>query len=359
MTDDPTLPSSYFPRMYPLFQFEMSKANIESQSDLFRRCVDHIDPSIPLTIVERRHAIDIVLGICVSMLYSSTTVDQLSPILNYISFSVDLEWKAGTASKDERPDTVVFDANRAERQLATTKTCVALLFLIQSRPPVPGLYESLTSYLSSKDAVGGWILCCLVNTTDDFLRSLGMRLLTSFLEVAFASSSSPGVDKVIEGAGRDVSVKPSQNTHKGKITKTMKAVGSGLGISSSHMLSAVLQSHSSMGIAYKLLWHLLKVRTLSEVFDRQRICFGGTIRLPPLCVSRLLSFDTVPPGANRRGITCRYGAFAIGGGYPDDCCLGANSPFTRGDCCTRHVRSRLSLQHGMGYQPTVDSSACN
>lgn len=231
----------------------MSTVNDESHH------ADHVDPSTPLTIAERRHAIDVVLGICVTIMFPSTAVDQLSPLLNYISFSMDLERKAQAASKGERTDEIVVDANRTERQLATTKTCVALVFLMQSRPPVPGLCESLTSYLSSKDAVGGWILCCLVNTTDDFLRSLGMRFLTSYLEVASPSSSSSGVDKFREAAGSDVSITPSPHT-TGKITKTMKAVGSGLGISSSHMLSGVLHSHISMGIVYKLLWHLLKVR---------------------------------------------------------------------------------------------------
>lgn len=247
------------------------KINIECQAHLFKRCGDDsVDCSTPLTVAERRHAIDVALGIIVTMLSSSASVEQLSPLLNYISFSMSEESEAATSQNDSKKsavfDATVFDANRTERHLACTKACVAVLFLMLSRPSIPGLYESLTSYLSSKDAVCSWILCCLVNTFDDFLRSIGMRFLTAYLEAVSPSSTSAGDDMVLESTESDSNTAQSQDTSslhqvkaaKGKITKTMKAVGSGFGISTSHMLSSVFQSKASVGVCYKLLWHLLK-----------------------------------------------------------------------------------------------------
>jgi len=231
---------------------EVRKIDVQDQSSLFDRCNDQVDPSTPLTVAERRHAIDIALGIIITVMSTSTTVEHLSPLLNYISLNMDLEWKDSTTSHESRSETVALDANRTERHLATTKTCAGLLFLMEVRPPVPGLYESMTSYLSSKDTVCSWILCCVVNTFDDFLRSVGIRLLISYLEVISPSSS-----KLSDGADSDVLTTQPQDT-KRKITKTMQAMGSGLGINASHMLSAVLRSKISVGVVYKLLWHLLK-----------------------------------------------------------------------------------------------------
>ena len=157
---------------------------------------------------------------------------------------------------------------RKERYLAAAKACTVLLFLMQSRPPVPHLYKSFEDYFDTEDAVASWILCCMVNSFDDFVRSLGIRCLTSFLQVVALSASSPSIGLTHDNAEFPVPVlsepeqsmtQPQMNVAR-RLSKTVQNVGTGLGvIGSGTALSIILASKkANIGIVYKLLWHLLK-----------------------------------------------------------------------------------------------------
>uniref|UniRef100_A0A7S4NG05 BEACH domain-containing protein n=1 Tax=Odontella aurita TaxID=265563 RepID=A0A7S4NG05_9STRA len=244
---------------------------VEAQTELFDRSYKSgLTPDTPLTSAERRHVVDVLLGIVVTVLMPKTAAEHLSPLLHSISFNLDAEWEAATAEGKGGRYNAPKTGTRKERYLATTKACTVLLFLIQSRPAVPQLYKGFVECLSTEDGAASWILCCMVNSFDDFVRSLGVRCLTSFLEAVSPSTPVPTMPLVEEasagasGAGGDndsVSISQSQMNVAKRFTKTVQNVGSGLGVigSTSTVLSNILiPKKINKSIIYKLLWHLLK-----------------------------------------------------------------------------------------------------
>ena len=247
----------------PRTQAEIDSLNVLNHDALFiRDGPSELSGSIALTIAERRHAIDIVLGMVISVLSSGVSKDQLAPLLHFVSFSLDSEWDQATAQggDQDQKNPAAFNANRNERNLVTTKVCVALLYLLQKRPPIPSLSESFTSYFSSKDAVGSWMLCCLVNTFDDLTRSLGIRMLVSYLSAVSVSQdvSSNMIAESNNGENDgNISLHAKEMTStsqaRGTIEK-MKAMSTGF-ISTT---SQVQTAQANEGHLLKLLWHLLK-----------------------------------------------------------------------------------------------------
>ena len=221
---------------------------------------------IPLTIVERRHAMDVIIGIVIAMLSSEVSKEQIGPLLHFVSYSLDSEWDQATAQKGEQGQqnlSASNASNRNERNLATTKICVALLYLLQKEA---SLSESLTSYFTSKDAVGSWMLCCLVNTFDDLTRSIGIRMLVEFLSTVSPSFATPSTQQhhanvTVENKsgenGGDVTLQAKETASisqtRGTIEK-MKAMSSGFISTASQIQTS--QAHTS--IQLKLMWHLLK-----------------------------------------------------------------------------------------------------
>lgn len=219
---------------------------------------------IPLTIVERRHAIDIIIGIVIAMLSSEVSKEQLGPLLHFVSYSLDSEWDQATAQGGEQGQKNLpasNASNRNERNLATTKICVSLLYLLQKRP---SLSESLTSYFTSKDAVGSWMLCCLVNTFDDLTRSIGIRMLVEFLSTVSPSFATPSTQQHDVGANMTVENKSCENggnvtlqaKETASIGQTRGTIEKMKGFISTASQSQTSQAHTS--ILLKLLWHLLK-----------------------------------------------------------------------------------------------------
>jgi hypothetical protein len=103
---------------------------------------------IPFTITECTHVADILLGMIFEVLVSSTSPTDLAPFLHFITFRLDAEFDEETteASSSTR--------RREERLELTTKACTVLLFLLQIRPPVPGLFESFAHCCGSVQWVG-------------------------------------------------------------------------------------------------------------------------------------------------------------------------------------------------------------
>ena len=239
---------------------DLSEILPEEQAHLFRRSdrSGNISADIPLTIAERSHAVDVIFGIMVTLLTHITAAEQLSPLLNFITFNLHLEWEEETSTLTKEKGSA-FDTNRKERKLATNKACVVLLYLLQCQPEVPGLHERMLECMNSKYAVGSWILCCLVNSHDEFVRSIGMRCLTSFLEVNSISPTdsiaigAPDLNSSINSESKSsAAAKDAAKT----ISRTMKYVGSGLGVVSEP--DSLVHSKANVSVIYKLLWHLLK-----------------------------------------------------------------------------------------------------
>ena len=254
--------------LHPTTQTEIEGLGVDNSGALFvRNGATGLSDSIPLTILERRHATDVIFGIVIAMLSSAVTEGQLAPLLHFVSYSLDAEWDQTTAQGEQEQQTNLTEtnANRNERNLATTKACVVLLYLLQRTPAIPSLIEILTSYFSSKDAIGSWVLCCLVNTFDDLTRSVGIRVLDSYLQAVSPAATTalsahdgsigtPTTENSGENSG-SVALQIASGQVKGTITEKMKSMGSAVGIGAT---SQSQNTQANVKVMFKLLWHLLK-----------------------------------------------------------------------------------------------------
>lgn len=171
----------------------LSVGNREAFTDLFDRSRwSGFDRRDQLSTRERRHTIDVLFAMVSSLLASGAPSDQLQPLLNYISYNVDIEW--GQASEDIKDGNgpVSRTGSRLERYLATIKASTVLLCLLQVRPEVPDLIASLSTCCGGELGAAGWLLCCLVNTYDDDLRSIGLRCFSAYLDHV-----APGEDDML------------------------------------------------------------------------------------------------------------------------------------------------------------------
>jgi hypothetical protein len=128
---------------------------------------------------------------------------------------------------------------------APLKAVSVFFFLLQKRPSVPNLIETLTDIFEHVNGVASWMLCCLVNSFDDKIRGLGIKCLAAFLQSA---SSMPQNVRSLHSSPKIGS------TSSGKISNTMRY---GMGIAN-NVLMSVLTGRDNTKVTYKLLWHLLK-----------------------------------------------------------------------------------------------------
>ena len=240
---------------------DLKKISQEARTQLFdRSTMSGLDRSAPLTLKERRHAFDIILGIIASVLVTGTNPTLLGPLINYISSNIDYEWEL--ASQDAiNGRRSVRTGVRHERHLSAVKSTSVLLFLLKGRPPAPGICMSLSKICGGPYTASSWILCALVNSYDDELRSLGIRCFAEYMDMdpfkkrGSDTKSQEYVDpqdlKAIEGNAIHVSK---------RLSVTITNMGKGLAaIGSAPLLSSIIQpSNEGNRTAYKLLWHLLK-----------------------------------------------------------------------------------------------------
>lgn len=216
----------------------------------------------PLTLIERRYMTDIVLGMIFMILGSGTNPDDLAPFMNLLSLTLYSEWDESSQEMGEK-NQIVRNGQRLERYNFSVDACTVLLFLLQIKPPVPNLVASFAHCCGSVEAGAGWILCSVVNSFDDTLRSLGVRCISTYMELTAKSPDSPlslGVPpEAAEGAAK---VGDGSTTSSGKIQSrklALLAVGKGLASMGPGARSVVLQpSKLTARVTYKLLWHLLK-----------------------------------------------------------------------------------------------------
>ena len=126
-------------------------------------CFDSVLQDGVLTTAERRHLIDVIMGILLTVLSVEVKTSHLLPLIQFISFNLDMEWEANNP-KDVKDVDVEHTGNSSEtrqhRFAASEKACSLLMLLLQTRPVVPGLYETLNQCVG--DTVS-WLLCCMVN----------------------------------------------------------------------------------------------------------------------------------------------------------------------------------------------------
>ena len=93
-------------------QTEIERLGVDNSDALFvRNGATGLPDSIPLTILERRHATDVIFGIVVAMLSSAVTEGQLAPLLHFVSYSLDAEWDQTTAEGEQVQQTNLTASN--------------------------------------------------------------------------------------------------------------------------------------------------------------------------------------------------------------------------------------------------------
>jgi Domain of unknown function (DUF4704) len=186
---------------------------------------------------------DILLGMIFVILSSGVTPQDFSPLLCGLAFN--LESLASATST-------------AWQCILATKLSAVLLFLLQVRPPIAGLYESFAVCCGSTQGAVGWMLCSMVKSSDDQIRSIGVRCVAEYLEVTSKGADSPltlgshsvlNSDPVDTGASGEIQ---SSVARFGRLAKgfvvlapTIKAV-------------SLTPSKQTPRVVVKLLWHLLK-----------------------------------------------------------------------------------------------------
>jgi hypothetical protein len=204
-------------------------------------CFHEITRQTKLTSSERKHLVDIAFGIIFSIMRVKVSSKQLLPLLQFISFHLDIEWEAYNAKDANFRCTNMSKGSHIQRFMASEKACTLLTLLFQTRPFIPGLFDSLNQCLGD---TASWILCCMVNSYDDKLRSDGIQCFVAFYDALLQEESTEN----------DSSFAKQIFGVKTKAVQTFKNVGTGLGVIPRDFDT----SPKSVGVAYKLLWYILK-----------------------------------------------------------------------------------------------------
>jgi hypothetical protein len=247
-------------------KIEKSQLSSDPGTELFdRSCFSGLTAETPLTLNERRHVMDILLGMVAQMLLPGTSAQNLGPLLNFVSNNTDYEWGQASADINEGRDWSQRKGSRRELYICTTKAVTVIYFLLQARPEIPGLFGSFSLCCGGPHGVVAWILCALVNSFDDTIRSLGVRCLSVYLDIAGPGSDSMLSSGSSHASETDLGTKSSTTLGQARLlpanrlTKTISNVGKGLAaMGNTAVTSMVHTSRISVKIVYKLLWHLLK-----------------------------------------------------------------------------------------------------
>ena len=213
-------------------------------------------------------AMDTLLGMAFGVLSTGVTSADLSPFLSLLSLSLDMITING--AEDEPGNTF------ALRKRFSRSASAAFYFLLQIRPPVPGLLESFAECCGSLQGTVAWILTALVNSSDDMVRSFGVRSVAAVLEVTSRNPDAPlslsAVNMTTVTSSESDSLKGAEITVPmrgfGLIAKGIAAMNPGIRAPSSSMTTLTGR------IVAKLLWHLLR---------RHRAGIGRHTRASLLC----------------------------------------------------------------------------
>lgn len=190
---------------------------------------DHFFHEPTLSPGDECFVVDVLLGMVAVMLSHKCPSEDLSRLITFITYNLDLEWESHSAAINSSID---HSARRTGRYRSTVKAVSILFFLLQ-QTRVPNLMHCLGDIFDDGNCVASWMLCCLVNSFDDRIRGLGIKCLAAYLRF---TSLTGAVD------ASNASGYSSKNIHN-----TLNS-----------MLSSVLNGRVNTKIIYKLLWHLLK-----------------------------------------------------------------------------------------------------
>jgi hypothetical protein len=94
------------------------------------------------------------------ILREETKKNDLAPLIQFISFNMEIEWTANSREVKEHSGEGQIESTRKERLLASEKAGSVLLYLLQYRPTIPGFFQSFQQCVGDPSS---WILCCFVN----------------------------------------------------------------------------------------------------------------------------------------------------------------------------------------------------
>jgi hypothetical protein len=224
---------------------------------------DHVESTDVL-----QTGVDFLLGMMFEVLSCGVTHQDMSPFLCGISMILESSHASQSA---------------VDQRLLAFKLCSVLLLLLQIRPPIAGLFESFAYCCGSVQAAIGWLLCSMVKSPDDNLRSIGIRCVAEYLDVASSGADYPltlGSHSVInidssEGAiGGDGQ---SSVSRLGRLAKGFVVIAPAI------KPTIVSPSRQTPRVVVKLLWHLLKSHrdNIGEATHSALLCWigddGGTI----------------------------------------------------------------------------------
>ena len=204
---------------------------------------------------ERWQVTEVLLGMILGVLSSGVAPDDLAPFLHFLSFQLESQRDAAVAEEGATM------RQYNQKQRLNVNASLVLLFLLQIRPPLPGLFESLAHCCGSVQGGAGWILCAVVNSHDDMIRSIGIRCTVAYLEIVSKSPDAP-LALGTSNQGPDLDIAAATNSYSsvgglGLIAKGLAAMGPGV------RSVVIAPSKLNMRVVVKLLWHLLRTHRTS------------------------------------------------------------------------------------------------
>jgi hypothetical protein len=192
---------------------------------------------------ELQTGVDFLVGMVFEVLSCGTTHQDMSPLL--CGIAVILE------SSDASQGTV-------DQRLLAFKLCSVLLLLLQIRPPIAGLYESFSHCCGSLQSAVGWLLCSMVKSFDEQLRSIGIRCVAEYLDVASNGADYPltlGSHSVINVDSSEAVTGGDGNSSVSRFGRLAKGF---VVMTPANKSTVISPSRQTPRVVIKLLWHLLK-----------------------------------------------------------------------------------------------------
>jgi hypothetical protein len=217
----------------------------------------------PQLVCDRTEACAVLLGMIFEVLSCGVTPTDLAPFLNYLGGNLEAE-RAGSTGGD--PAKLSLSPFEKERKHFTIMASGAFFLFLQIRPPVPGLYESFAHCCGSVQAGIGWIMCAMVNSFDDNVRSYGIRAAAAYLEITSRGPDSPlelaSAAQASETDSLKITDVPSQV--RATIAKGIAAMGPGV-----RSIVVPPSKRLTPRVVFKLMWNILR---------SHRSCLGSMTR---------------------------------------------------------------------------------
>ena len=220
-----------------------------------------------LTSVEKYYAWKCVLAMIFDIMACGTNAVGLSIVLDFISVKVTADWD--DESEKKGGDLIPQDERLGQaRHVATV-----LLLLMQVRPRVPGLFESFSLCCGSVHGGAAWILSVLVNSLDDSIRAIGLRMVAEYLDV---TGNGDDVQLSMDTTSSTILVDATPGESQRVNSSRVARLAQGLAAIGPGVRSAVLTpSRLTARVVLKLVWNLLRShrRDLGELTRHALLCW--------------------------------------------------------------------------------------